>query len=67
MRYRRRARQCHPEQLPELIQIAFGWTDSHLHRFEIDNEDYGPRDEWAEVRSENVRLSPLVAVGDRFS
>jgi hypothetical protein len=55
------------ERLHELIQIAFGWTDSHLHLFDIDGEEYGPADEWVETRSENIRLSRLVAVGDRFS
>ena len=54
-------------RLHELIQIAFGWTDSHLHLFEIDGEEYGPAGEWVEARSENIRLSRLVAVGDRFS
>ena len=55
------------ERLHELIQIAFGWTDSHLHLFEIDGEEYGPGGEWVEARSENIRLNRLVAVGDRFS
>ena len=54
-------------RLHELIQIAFGWTDSHLHLFEVHGEEYGPTDEWVETRSENIRLSRLVAVGDRFS
>lgn len=54
-------------RLHELIQIAFGWTDSHLHLFEIDGEEYGPSTEGMESRSERVRLSRLVTVGDRFS
>lgn len=24
-----------------ILQIAFGWTDTHLHRFRIDSRDYG--------------------------
>src|SRR4051795_1412006 len=28
-------------QLHDLIQIAFGWSDSHLHRFRIHGRDYG--------------------------
>ena len=28
-------------QLHDVIQIAFGWTDSHLHRFRIHGRDYG--------------------------
>jgi hypothetical protein len=55
------------ERLHELIQIVFGWTDSHLHLFDIDGEEYGPAGEWVEARSENIRLSRLVGVGDRFS
>ena len=27
--------------LHDIIQIAFGWTDSHLHRFRIHGRDYG--------------------------
>lgn len=54
-------------RLHELIQIAFGWTDSHLHLFEIGGEEYGPSAEGIKARSERVRLSRLVSVGDRFS
>jgi len=53
-------------RLHELIQIAFGWTDSHLHVFEIDGKEYGPDGDWADTQTENVRLSSLVAVGERF-
>ena len=28
--------------LHNIIQIAFGWTDSHLFQFSIGNRDYGP-------------------------
>lgn len=55
------------ERLHHVIQIAFGWTDSHLHLFQIGEADYGPDGDWAEVRSERLRLSRLVAVGERFS
>lgn len=27
-------------ELHEIIQIAMGWTDSHLHQFTIDEEYY---------------------------
>src|SRR5512143_2594368 len=30
-------------QLHDIIQIAFGWGDSHLHRFRIHSRDYGIR------------------------
>ena len=33
-------------QLHEILQIAMGWTNSHLHMFTIDNETYGdPEDD----------------------
>jgi Plasmid pRiA4b ORF-3-like protein len=28
-------------QLHELLQVAFGWEDMHLHRFEIRGREYG--------------------------
>lgn len=31
-------------QLHGVLQAAFGWTDSHLHRFEVGGLDYGPID-----------------------
>lgn len=31
-------------QLHAVLQAAFGWTDNHLHRFEIGGLDYGPID-----------------------
>lgn len=55
------------DRLHEVIQVGFGWTDSHLHLFEIDGENFGPAGEWDEVRSERVSLRRLVTVGDRFS
>lgn len=38
--------------LPELhvaIQGAMGWTDSHLHQFEIGGKSYGEQDEYGEM------------------
>jgi hypothetical protein len=32
---------CSLGDLHEIIQIAFGWTDTHLHRFRIHGRDYG--------------------------
>jgi hypothetical protein len=32
------------DQLHAVLQAAFGWTDNHLHRFEIGGLDYGPID-----------------------
>jgi hypothetical protein len=28
-------------QLHEMLQVAFGWEDMHLHRFEIRGREYG--------------------------
>ena len=28
-------------QLEEVLQVAFGWEDMHLHRFEIRGREYG--------------------------
>jgi len=54
------------DRLHEAIQIAFGWTDSHLHVFEIDGQEYGPDGDWADTRPETIRLSSLVEVGERL-
>jgi hypothetical protein len=34
-------RNCTLDRFHERIQTAMGWTNSHLHRFEIDGERYG--------------------------
>lgn len=57
--------------LHEVIQVAFGWWDQHLHEFEIggarfgtdDGEGWGPppRDETATI------LEAVVDVGDTFA
>ena len=53
-------------ELHDLLQAAFGWTDSHLHRFEADGVSYGmagtdgPEDE----RDESA--ATLRALPDRF-
>lgn len=52
--------------LHEQIQIAMGWTNSHLHQFEIDGRDYADPelldDCWEEefIDSTTVRLSRLL-------
>ena len=43
-------------QLHEVLQIAFGWEDMHLHRFEIRGREYGlSRDGGAFVDFNNSR------------
>ena len=56
------------EQLHPIIQLAMGWTDSHLHQFTIDGVDYGqPMPEYDfNVRNEKTaKLSQLVT-GEKF-
>jgi hypothetical protein len=52
-----------------VVQVAMGWTDSHLHEFEIDGVRYGlPDPDWDfdEVRDETrVKLCRLLGQGDR--
>ena len=33
------------DQVHEIIQVAFGWTDSHLHQFGSGPGHYGPETE----------------------
>lgn len=58
-------------QLHRSIQAAFGWTDSHLHDFEIGDEYYGdpeqdPSGEMNFVDERKVRLCELVGPGAKF-
>jgi hypothetical protein len=56
--------------LHEVVQVAMGWTDSHLHEFEVDGARYGqPDPDWddGEVTDEaRVKLFGLVEQGDRL-
>lgn len=55
-------------QLHQVLQIAFDWTDSHLHAFSSDGQEYGPLSEDAVVQDERrVRLADLLtAPGERL-
>lgn len=58
-------------KLHRVLQIAMGWTDSHLHQFHIGDTDYGVPDPElqfpGELRSErSVPLNRVAAEGDRF-
>jgi hypothetical protein len=51
-------------RLHDAIQVAMGWTDSHLHRFFVGTSEYGqPDPDFADgMRSEQrVKLAQLVA------
>ena len=56
--------------LHEVVQVAMGWTDSHLHEFDVDGARYGQGDpDWGfdEVRDEaRAALFRLVGPGDRM-
>lgn len=60
-------------RLHQVIQMAFGWTDSHLHGFEIDGAIYGPGDPdpfgfgVEEQDERKFRLAAVAGVGSRFT
>jgi hypothetical protein len=58
-------------QLHHALQIAMGWTDSHLHQFLIDDERYAlpsPEDGADRPRDEcKTRLRDVVALGSSFT
>jgi hypothetical protein len=56
--------------LHAVVQVAMGWTDSHLHEFDVDGARYGlPDPDWdaGEVVDEaRVTLFRLLGQGDRM-
>ena len=56
--------------LHAVVQVVMGWTDSHLHEFDVDGARYGlPDPDWDadEVRDEaKAALFRLVGQGDRM-
>jgi hypothetical protein len=68
-------KECTLDKLHEHIQTAMGWTNSHLHQFEIDGVRYGDpellcegfEDETPPVNSLRTKLSKIVPKdGKRF-
>jgi hypothetical protein len=58
-------------RLSDIVQSAMGWSNSHLHEFEIAGERYGqPDDEWGfgpAVKDEaKAKLFRLAAQGDKL-
>ena len=49
------------DQLHIVIQASFGWTDSHLHEFNIDGEAYGPPDLSGDSMDDRPPLSERAA------
>lgn len=66
---------CTLDKLHEHIQTAMGWTNSHLHQFEIDGERYGDPellddgfDDFECVDSTKTNLSQILpTTGKRFA
>ena len=55
-------------ELHHVLQIAFGWTDSHLHEFEIDGKRYGMPDPLEDIGEppideQNYRVNKLLQKG----
>jgi hypothetical protein len=57
-------------KLHDMFQVAMGWTDSHLHKFAIGDQSFGPHlDEYPEDEIDENEVSVARAIGDlrRFS
>jgi Plasmid pRiA4b ORF-3-like protein len=56
--------------LHDVIQTAMGWSDAHLHEYEVDGQRYGiPDPDWddGQVRPEHkVRLADVADAGSRL-
>ncbi len=58
-------------ELHHVLQIALGWTDSHLHEFEIRGKRYGmpdPHEDFGEppLEEQDYSLQGLLRKGNRF-
>ena len=58
------------DALHHILQAAMGWSDSHLHKFEIHNKHYGVPDPeftdpgWELLDEKKYRLNQLLAEGE---
>ncbi len=67
-------RDCTLDKLHERIQTAMGWTNSHLHHFQINDALYGDpwllEENFAEMNYKNSRTAMLSQIlpksGERF-
>ena len=51
-------------KLHDILQVAMGWTNSHLHSFEIGAERYGPQyDDYPEGEIDEAEVTVLDAIG----
>ncbi|MEU4396000.1 plasmid pRiA4b ORF-3 family protein [Kribbella sp. NPDC023855] len=55
-------------ELHEVIQVAMGWSNSHLHEFEINRRRYGVVDDEAPgvLDASGFTLAEVAQAGDRF-
>lgn len=56
------------DELHEVLQVAIGWTDSHLHQFRTQDTVYAvPFEDWGEDREVNERGVRLSTLPTRFA
>jgi hypothetical protein len=56
------------DELHDVLQIALGWTDSHLHQYRTDSAVYSvPVDDWDDERETDERGVRLSALPSRFT
>ena len=56
--------ECTLDVLHDILQIAFGWTSSHLHRFEVGTVHFEVADvpsEWLTIDERHAPLGAVVA------
>ena len=61
---------CTLARLHHIFQAAMGWTDYHLHSFEVRGRRYGvPNPDWGDnvLDESRNRLTQIVAAGDHFT
>jgi hypothetical protein len=57
-------RDCNLAHLHHILQAAMGWTNSHLHTFDVAGEQYGERHpEWEVADERRVKLSTIAGLG----
>lgn len=55
------------DELHEVLQVAIGWTDSHLHQFRTEDTVYTvPFEDWGEDREVDERGVRLSALSNKF-
>ncbi|MDK3258907.1 plasmid pRiA4b ORF-3 family protein [Blastococcus capsensis] len=56
------------DELHEVLQVALGWTDSHLHQYRTDSAVYSvPVDDWDDEGETDERGVRLSALSSRFA